>query len=106
LRRLSHYPRNFIDSKAGTKSNNSVTLRLFIRLWHYIAIAGSEAEAKLLAEERYSSIVGTPEQVVEQLRPFIELGIEYLMFEFVDFPSMKGSYLFEKEVIPKLGLMA
>ena len=73
--------------------------------WHYIAIAETEAETELLAEERYASIVGTPEQVVEQLRPFIELGIEYLMFEFVDFPSMTGSNLFEKEVIPKLDLM-
>ena len=72
--------------------------------WHYIAIADSEAEAKLLTEKRYghASVVGTPEQVVEQLQPFIELGIEHLMFEFVDFPSMAGSILFENEVIPKL----
>jgi alkanesulfonate monooxygenase SsuD/methylene tetrahydromethanopterin reductase-like flavin-dependent oxidoreductase (luciferase family) len=72
--------------------------------WHYIAIADSEAEAKMLAEKRYgqASIVGTPEQVAEQLWPFIELGIEHLMFEFVDFPSMAGSISFENEVIPKL----
>jgi alkanesulfonate monooxygenase SsuD/methylene tetrahydromethanopterin reductase-like flavin-dependent oxidoreductase (luciferase family) len=72
--------------------------------WHYIAIAESEDEAKILAEERYASIVGTPEQVVEQLRLYIELGIEYLMFEFVDFPNLTGSNLFEKEVIPKFSL--
>jgi F420-dependent oxidoreductase-like protein len=70
--------------------------------WHYIAIAETESKANLLAEERYASIVGTPEQVVEQLQAFIELGIEYFMFEFVDFSSMTGSNLFEKEVIPKL----
>jgi alkanesulfonate monooxygenase SsuD/methylene tetrahydromethanopterin reductase-like flavin-dependent oxidoreductase (luciferase family) len=73
--------------------------------WHYIAIAETEVEAKKLAKDRYSSIVGTPDQVVDQLQPFIELSIEYLMFEFVDFPSMVGSDLFEKEVIPKLKLI-
>lgn len=75
-----------------------------VNWWHYIAIADSEAKAKILAEGRYgqASIVGTPEQVAEQLWPFIELGIEHLLFEFVDFPSTAGSRLFENEVIPKL----
>lgn len=70
--------------------------------WHYIAVAETAAEAKRLTETREASVVGTPEQIVEQLQPFIELGIEHLMFEFVDFPSMAGSILFENEVIPKL----
>jgi alkanesulfonate monooxygenase SsuD/methylene tetrahydromethanopterin reductase-like flavin-dependent oxidoreductase (luciferase family) len=73
--------------------------------WHFVAIAESEEEAKKLAEAKYSSIVGTPEQVIEQLQSFIELGVAYLMLEFVDFPGMLGSNLFEKEVVPKLGLM-
>ena len=43
---------------------------------------------------------GTPAQVTEQLKPFTDLGVEYFMMRFVDFPSTKGAELFAERVIP------
>ena len=70
-----------------------------------MAIAKTEAEAKRIAETApfFNVIVGTPAQVVEQLQPFIELGVEYFLLYFLDFPSTTGSILlFAEEVIPQL----
>lgn len=73
--------------------------------WLPVAIAKTEAEAKRIAETSpfFFVIVGTPAQVVEQLQPFIELGVEYFLLYFLDFPSTTGSILlFAEEVIPQL----
>jgi alkanesulfonate monooxygenase SsuD/methylene tetrahydromethanopterin reductase-like flavin-dependent oxidoreductase (luciferase family) len=70
-----------------------------------VAVAESEAEAKRIsASSPYQNgpIVGTPEQVADQLRPFVNLGVRYLMLRFVDFPSHQGVELFADAVMPLL----
>jgi alkanesulfonate monooxygenase SsuD/methylene tetrahydromethanopterin reductase-like flavin-dependent oxidoreductase (luciferase family) len=45
---------------------------------------------------------GTPEQVIEQMQPFIELGVDYFMFTCPDFPDLTTLALLANEVLPVL----
>ncbi|WP_135829402.1 LLM class flavin-dependent oxidoreductase [Halorussus halobius] len=47
-------------------------------------------------------LVGTPEEVLDQLEPYRDLGIEELVVEFVDFPETTGAELFAERVVPEL----
>ena len=79
-----------------------------------IAIAGTEGEAQDIAsgnpfvveEPRFdaygTTIIGTPEQVVERLERFKAIGVEYFIFRFLDFPSTTGTRLFSDYVIDAL----
>jgi alkanesulfonate monooxygenase SsuD/methylene tetrahydromethanopterin reductase-like flavin-dependent oxidoreductase (luciferase family) len=70
-----------------------------------ITVAETEAEARrIAAASPYNNgpIVGTPEQVAEQLQPFLDLGVRYLIVRVVDFPAMTGIELFVHEVLPRL----
>jgi alkanesulfonate monooxygenase SsuD/methylene tetrahydromethanopterin reductase-like flavin-dependent oxidoreductase (luciferase family) len=72
-------------------------------LGSFVAIAETETEAKRIAEaSRLEPILGTPAQIVDQLQPFIELGVEYFILVFMDYPDPRGSILFAEEVIPQL----
>jgi len=76
-----------------------------IKTWtcESIAIAETEEAARAIAEANPLSgphgITGTPEQVVEQLQPFIDLGVEYFIVRFADFPNSAGAELFAETVI-------
>ena len=45
-------------------------------------------------------IVGNPNAVIKKLAEYTELGVEYFILRFVDFPETDGAELFAKEVIP------
>jgi len=47
-------------------------------------------------------LVGTPDQVVSQIRAYLDLGISHLMLWFLDFPSLDGLRLFSERVMPAL----
>ena len=69
-----------------------------------------QAEAERLARESNISnntdddfdFVGTPEQLVEQMRPFIELGADYFMLDCSGFPNLMTLELLANEVLPAL----
>jgi alkanesulfonate monooxygenase SsuD/methylene tetrahydromethanopterin reductase-like flavin-dependent oxidoreductase (luciferase family) len=70
-----------------------------------IALAATEAEAQRIAAAtpyRHSMIVGTPEQVAEQLQPWIDAGVRYFIVRLVDFPQPAGTELFARAVAPLL----
>ncbi len=70
-----------------------------------IAVAPTETEARRIAEASpYDNhpIIGTPEQVADQLQPFLDLGVEYLIVRVVDFPDTAGIELFARDVMPRL----
>jgi len=70
-----------------------------------VAIAPTHQAALELAEsspfyDPATSVVGTPDEVVERLRRFTNLGVQHLILRFVDFPKSNGAKLFADEVIP------
>jgi alkanesulfonate monooxygenase SsuD/methylene tetrahydromethanopterin reductase-like flavin-dependent oxidoreductase (luciferase family) len=47
-------------------------------------------------------LVGTPDDVVSQIRQYVDLGISHFMLWFLDFPSLEGLRLFAQQVTPAL----
>jgi alkanesulfonate monooxygenase SsuD/methylene tetrahydromethanopterin reductase-like flavin-dependent oxidoreductase (luciferase family) len=45
-------------------------------------------------------LVGTPDDVIRQLREYLALGVSHFMLWFVDFPSLDGLRLFADQVAP------
>lgn len=80
-----------------------------------IAIAKTEEEAYRIAsrnpfvanEKRFdamrSTIIGTPERISQRLANYVELGVEYFIFRFLDFPSAHGTELFAEKVAKEYG---
>jgi alkanesulfonate monooxygenase SsuD/methylene tetrahydromethanopterin reductase-like flavin-dependent oxidoreductase (luciferase family) len=71
-----------------------------------VAVAETHEAAQRLAEaspfhQPGSSIVGTPDEVAEQIQRFVDLGVEHFMFRFADFPATHGGSLFAREVLPR-----
>lgn len=71
------------------------------------ACAPSQAEAEALAGDRFSGkdpedfgFVSTPTQVVDQMRRFIDLGVDTFMLDCVDFPKMDMLELLIDKVLP------
>lgn len=48
------------------------------------------------------TLAGTPDQLVAQLRPFIEVGVNYFIISFRNAEEIKPIRLFAEEVIPRL----
>ena len=70
--------------------------------------APTQAQVERLAGERYIAgeddfnFVGTPEQLVEQMRPFIDLGVHYFMLDCGGFPELTTLEMLANEVLPAL----
>lgn len=82
------------------------------RMWSGgIAIARTREKAEDLAavrigqEEDDYGFIGTPSQVVEQMRPFIDLGVDYFLFGCEGFPSLEPLELLVNEVAPALNAL-
>lgn len=79
-----------------------------VKTWspEVVAVAESRDEARAIAgASSYVDdypLVGTPDEVLAQLLPFIELGVDHVILRFVDFPSPTGAELFAEEVMPRL----
>ena len=65
----------------------------------------AEAERMAAASPFYaapeSALVGTPEQVVAQIRAWAALGVSQMQIRFADFPKTDGIRLFMDEVMPQ-----
>ena len=48
------------------------------------------------------AFVGTPEQVIEQMQPFLDLGVNYFMLSSVGFPDLTTLETLIHEVMPAL----
>jgi alkanesulfonate monooxygenase SsuD/methylene tetrahydromethanopterin reductase-like flavin-dependent oxidoreductase (luciferase family) len=72
------------------------------------ACAPMQREAERFAGDLYSAynpgddfgFVGTPQQVVEQMRPFIALGVDYFMLDCSGFPTLTTLEMLINEVLP------
>jgi alkanesulfonate monooxygenase SsuD/methylene tetrahydromethanopterin reductase-like flavin-dependent oxidoreductase (luciferase family) len=73
------------------------------------ACAPTHAEARVLAGDRVSDddeedfdFIGTPQQVVEQMRHFIDLGVDYFIVDCAGFPKLTTLEMLVDEVLPAL----
>jgi alkanesulfonate monooxygenase SsuD/methylene tetrahydromethanopterin reductase-like flavin-dependent oxidoreductase (luciferase family) len=73
------------------------------------ACAPTQAEAQALAGDRFSpnsdedfGFVGTPPQLIEQMRPFIALGVDYFILDCGGFPNLTTLEMLINEVLPAL----
>jgi len=72
--------------------------------------APTQAEVKAIAGERYMGtsafddfdFVGTPQQVIAQMRPFIDVGVDYFILDCGGFPKLTTLDLLINEVLPAL----
>lgn len=72
------------------------------------ACAATQAEAEAIAGDLYSAqsleedfgFVGTPEQIVAQMRPFIELGVDSFLLDCGGFPNLTTLELLVSDVLP------
>lgn len=75
-----------------------------------VAVAPTRDEARRMAEASpyyrpdlpSANVVGEPDDAVEQLRRFAELGISQINVRFADFPRLDGAMRFFEEVVPRL----
>jgi alkanesulfonate monooxygenase SsuD/methylene tetrahydromethanopterin reductase-like flavin-dependent oxidoreductase (luciferase family) len=75
-----------------------------------VAIAKTRDEAQRMAEaspfynpaQPTAAVIGTPDDAVEQLRKFSDLGVSHINVRFADFPRFDGATRFFEEVVPKL----
>lgn len=73
------------------------------------ACAPTREEAEVLAGDRVSSsseddfgFVGTPEQVIAKMRPFIDEGVDYFILDCSGFPKLTTLKMLIHEVLPAL----
>lgn len=72
------------------------------------ACAATRAEVRALAGDRFGvddedfSFVGTPEEIVDQMRSFVALGVEYFILDGAGFPDLTTLRLLVEEVLPRL----
>lgn len=73
------------------------------------ACAPTQQDAEDLTSGRWSiddpedfGFVGTPQQVIDQMRPFIELGVDHFIFDCGGFPRLTTLELLIHEVLPAL----
>jgi alkanesulfonate monooxygenase SsuD/methylene tetrahydromethanopterin reductase-like flavin-dependent oxidoreductase (luciferase family) len=73
------------------------------------ACAPTGKEAESFTEGRWSAddeedfgFVGTPVQLLEQMRPFIELGVDYFILDCGGFPRLTTLEMLVSEVLPAL----
>lgn len=73
-----------------------------------VACAPTEAAVEAIGGQQTKAMngfVGTPAQVIEQMRPFVELGVNYFMLSATGFPNLTSLKLLVEEVMPTLNQM-
>jgi alkanesulfonate monooxygenase SsuD/methylene tetrahydromethanopterin reductase-like flavin-dependent oxidoreductase (luciferase family) len=56
-----------------------------------------------LFREQFGALVGTPDEVIEQLQAFEAAGIEEVMWQYVTLDSLKPLEIIAEDVLPYLG---
>jgi alkanesulfonate monooxygenase SsuD/methylene tetrahydromethanopterin reductase-like flavin-dependent oxidoreductase (luciferase family) len=94
------------DRACGAVGRDPATVR---RAWcGGCACAPTRPEAERLAAGRVSAdeddfdFVGTPAQVVAQMRPFVDEGVDYFVLDCGGFPALTTLQMLSQEVLPAL----
>jgi alkanesulfonate monooxygenase SsuD/methylene tetrahydromethanopterin reductase-like flavin-dependent oxidoreductase (luciferase family) len=71
----------------------------------FITIGQTEAEAQRIQMSSpyrdVPGIVGSPDQVANQLQAYVDLGVKHIIVAFADFPDPTAATLFAEEVLPR-----
>ena len=90
-----------LERACAEVGRDPATLR---RTWFGGCACGpTEAAAQELTRGRFTAetaFVGTPAQIVEQMQPFRDLGVDYFMFSCGGFPELTTLELLVNEVLP------
>lgn len=62
-------------------------------------VLGASAE---LIDFRAQGLVGTPEEIVERMRRYMDIGVQHFILQFLDYPSTDGIELVAEKVMPAL----
>jgi alkanesulfonate monooxygenase SsuD/methylene tetrahydromethanopterin reductase-like flavin-dependent oxidoreductase (luciferase family) len=71
-----------------------------------LAVGKTEADAQALGGTKWTrdnAFVGTPMQVIEQMRPFVDLGVDYFMLEILGLPNPSVIQMVLEDVFPHVG---
>lgn len=71
-----------------------------IRKTYFTFLSITRDPAKIVRREGIHVIGGAPEEVTAQLQGFVDLGMDYFILRFLDFPAPDGMQLFLSEVLP------
>ena len=92
-----------LERACEEEGRDPATLR---RTWFGGCACGrTEEAAKELTAGRFTTetaFLGTPAQIIDQLAPFIELGVDYFMLGSAGFPDLTTLELLVNEVLPVL----
>ncbi len=70
-----------------------------------VSIAPSHAEAERIHAASFfapfAPMTGTPDEVAAQIQSFADLGLDYFILRFADYPKTDGAKLFINEVLPR-----
>lgn len=61
----------------------------------------SNDPSKIVRREGLHVVAGTSDQVAAEIQQFVDLGVDYFILRFLDFPQMDGVNLFLNEVLPR-----
>jgi alkanesulfonate monooxygenase SsuD/methylene tetrahydromethanopterin reductase-like flavin-dependent oxidoreductase (luciferase family) len=97
----------YIEEHCEAEGRDPATLR---RTWFGRLVVGrTEAEALARGVGKWTpknAFVGTPAQVVEQMGPFVEAGVDYYMVEVLGLPDPDVIGMVTEEVIPQVRALA
>lgn len=93
-----------LNEACNTIGRKPASVRRLLQLGCYCAPTEREFQQIIGEKEvnRNWSLTGTPEQIVEQLRPYIDLDFDHFLFDPGDFPSMTTLETLAHEVLPLL----
>ena len=70
-----------------------------------VALAPTHEQAESIKQasmfSQYQPMVGTPDQVADQIQSYSDLGFSHFMLRFADYPRTEGVKLFIREVLPR-----
>jgi alkanesulfonate monooxygenase SsuD/methylene tetrahydromethanopterin reductase-like flavin-dependent oxidoreductase (luciferase family) len=70
-----------------------------------VALASSHDRAQSIKQasyfSRYQPMVGTPDELAQQIQSYADLGFSHFAFRFADYPRTDGAELFIREVLPR-----
>lgn len=102
IERYREYVKEF-ERACGEVQRDPATVR---RAWYGGCVCGrTEADVKKLNNNNYTTeraFVGTPGQVIEQMRQFVDAGVDYFMLSTSGFPDLTTLELLVSEVLPAL----